>query len=246
MSVTRAEESAYANRHHQTPLGHPCPATAGGGGGLEFDSLEITGARKKRQEEVGLGQTRRLCPPSFPVGWGAVAGHAAPAWPPPRTPDTKLTRFGRHEEAREPFTKPVHTPANRRWRAGGQVRRMATCRASHADSMATSSMAEPRPPRRVIPVELSRGGPEEAWCPRRCTPIPAPAKGRRPKSWTAVVPYRISSPRHVERHARVHAIAQRRAGYCCSQGASSVSSPMRRIAADRRTCSDTVSRVSMF
>ena len=62
MSVTRAEESAYANRHHQTPLGHPCPATAGGGGGMEFDSLEITGARKKRQEEVGLGQTRHSFP----------------------------------------------------------------------------------------------------------------------------------------------------------------------------------------
>ena len=165
MSVTRAEESAYANRHHQTPLGHPCPAAAGGGSGLECDSLEITEACKKRQEEVGLGQRRRLCPPCFPVGCGAVAGHAAPAWPHPRTPDTKLTRSGRHEEAREPFTKPVHTPANRRWRAGGQVRRMATCRASHADSMATSTMVEPRPPRCVIPVELSRGGPEEAWCP---------------------------------------------------------------------------------
>jgi hypothetical protein len=79
MSVTRAEERAYANRHHQTPLRPPYPATAGGGGGLEFDSLEITGARAKRQEEVGPGQTRRLCPPGFPVGWGAVACHAAQA-----------------------------------------------------------------------------------------------------------------------------------------------------------------------
>jgi hypothetical protein len=68
MSVTHEEESTYANRHHQIPLRHPCPVPTGGGGGLEFDSLAITGACKKRQEEVGLGQRRRLCPPYFPVG----------------------------------------------------------------------------------------------------------------------------------------------------------------------------------
>ena len=196
MSVTRGEERAYAHRHHQTPLGHPCPAAAGGGGGLEFDSLERTGACETRQEEVGLGQRRRLCPPCFPVGWGAVAGHAAPAWPHPRTPDTKLTRSGRHEEAREPFTKPVHTPANRRWRAGGQVRRMATCRASHADSMATSTMAESRPPRRVIPVERSRGGPEEAWCPSlRPHTCAGPSPGRLSSRTASAVPDMWSATR---------------------------------------------------
>jgi hypothetical protein len=79
MSVTRDEESAYANRHHQTLLRHPCPAAAGGSGGLEFNSLEITGARETRQAEVGLGQTRRACPPGFPVGWGPWAWSAAQA-----------------------------------------------------------------------------------------------------------------------------------------------------------------------
>ena len=72
MSVTREEESAYANRHHQTPLRHPCPAAAGGGGGMEFNSLEITGAREKRQEEVGLGQTRRSCPSRIPRRLGPL------------------------------------------------------------------------------------------------------------------------------------------------------------------------------
>ena len=62
MAVTRAEERASAHRHHQTPLGHPCPAAAGGGGGLECDALAIPGACKKRREEVGLGQTRRSFP----------------------------------------------------------------------------------------------------------------------------------------------------------------------------------------
>lgn len=81
MSVTRAEESAYANRHHQTPLGHPCPAAAGAGGGMEFDSLEITGACKKRQEEVGLGQRRRLCPQASPSA--GVLSRATPLRPGP-------------------------------------------------------------------------------------------------------------------------------------------------------------------
>jgi hypothetical protein len=48
MAVTRAEERASAHRHHQTPLGHPCPAAAGGGGGLECNALAIPGACKKR------------------------------------------------------------------------------------------------------------------------------------------------------------------------------------------------------
>jgi hypothetical protein len=79
MSVTREEESAYANRHHQTPLRHACPAAAGGGGGMEFNSLEITGAREGRQEEVRLGQTRRSCSPGLPVGWGPWVCSAARA-----------------------------------------------------------------------------------------------------------------------------------------------------------------------
>jgi hypothetical protein len=81
MPVTRAEESAYANRHHQTPLEHPCPAVAGGGGGVECDSLEITGACKKRQEEVGLGQRRRLCPHASPSA--EVPSRATPLRPGP-------------------------------------------------------------------------------------------------------------------------------------------------------------------
>ena len=81
MSVKREEESAYANRHHQTPLRHPCPAPAGGGGGLEFDSLEITGAREKRQEEVGHGQTRRLCRQASPSA--GVLSRATPLRPDP-------------------------------------------------------------------------------------------------------------------------------------------------------------------
>jgi len=77
--MTREREEGYANRDHQTPLRHSCPAPAGGGGGLEFDSLEITGARETRQAKVGRGQTRRLCPPSFPIGWGAAVCNAAQA-----------------------------------------------------------------------------------------------------------------------------------------------------------------------
>jgi hypothetical protein len=122
MSVMRDEESAYANRHHQTLLRHPCPAAAGGSGGLEFNSLEITGARETRQAEVGLGQTKRL-PPRIPRRLGPLGVQRRSGLTPPRADDSMLTRFGRHEDAREPFTKPVHIPANRRWRDRGQVRR---------------------------------------------------------------------------------------------------------------------------
>jgi DNA-directed RNA polymerase subunit RPC12/RpoP len=106
-------------------------------------------------------------------------------------------------------------------------------------------MAEPRPPRRVTPVELSRCVQADEWRP---SPHPHACAGQWPQIHVmdGFVSYRISSPRHVEWDARVRSITQRRAGYRCSRCASSFFSPMRRIAADRMTCTDAASRVSLF